>query len=97
MCDLMDRPLAVPDIVIEGIRKREDAMKARAGEIRTGYTPGDSFLIRRGDYASLTATYLGECNGEVWATITMFSRDHVVAIKFEDVPDSGRQVDKLVG
>lgn len=97
MCDLMEIPVAVPDLVIDGIRRREDAMKARAGEIRTGYAPGDSFLVRRGDYAHLVATYLGECAGEVWATITMFNRDFVVPLKFEDVPDSGHQVDKLVG
>jgi transcriptional antiterminator RfaH len=97
MCDAMERPVAVPDVVILGIRKREDAMKARAGEIRTGYAPGDTFLVRRGEYAHLVATYLGEVAGEVWATITMFSRDFVVPIKFEDVPDSGKQVDKIAG
>ncbi len=97
MCDLMERPLAVPDVVIESIRKREDAMKARAGEIRTGYTPGDSFLVKRGPFASLEATYMGEDAGVVWATISIFSRECVVQIRFEDVPDSGREVDKLVG
>jgi hypothetical protein len=45
---------------------------------------------------SLVATYLANA-GEVWATITMFSRDFVVPIKFEDVPDSGKQVDKIAG
>ncbi len=97
MCDLMDRPTAVPDAVIESIRRREDAMKARAGEIRTGYTAGDSFWAQRGPYAVWEATYMGEDAGVVWATITIFCRQLVVQIKFEDVPPCGREVDKLVG
>jgi transcriptional antiterminator RfaH len=96
MCDAMDRPVSVPDAVITEIRDRERLSMAIAGETKTGFRPGDTFPIQRGSYTQITMTYMGEDKGEVWGTIELFGRPHVVHIPFEAVPQSGgNSIDKI--
>jgi transcription antitermination factor NusG len=98
MCDAMDRPLPVPDKVINRIRDRERAEMAKVGEVTTGYRPGDTFLLQRGPYAQLEATYVGEDNGAVFVTVTLFGRGFLQTLSFEDVPPcakAGNSIDKI--
>lgn len=88
-------PLSVPDRVIERIRDRERSMLAQAGEITTGYKPGDVFKVAVGLFASFPATYIGEESGIVFATIEVFGRGHLQEIAFEDVPISPRVLDNF--
>jgi transcriptional antiterminator RfaH len=98
MCDAMDRPIPVPTSVIDRIRDSERAMMAKVGEATTGYRPGDTFLLQRGPYAKLEATYVGEENGAVFATVTLFGRGFLQTLSFEDVPpcgNVGNSIDKI--
>lgn len=79
-------PVAVPDAVIDQIRKREAAMLAKAGEVTTGYRPGETFFIAKGSFASIEAQYLGEEKGKVSALVTLFGRSMIVTLGFESVP-----------
>jgi transcriptional antiterminator RfaH len=88
-------PLSVPDKVIEDVRGRERAQQAKAGETTTGYKPGDVFKIAVGLFASFPATYIGEENGIIFATIEVLGRGHLQEIAFEDVPVSPRVVDNF--
>lgn len=95
MVDAMDRPIAVPDTVINRIRGDEMAERAKAGEVTTGYRPGDTFLINRGPYAQIEATYMGEEKGEVWATVTLFGRANLIRLPYEAVPLYAKSIDKI--
>jgi transcriptional antiterminator RfaH len=95
MCDAMDRPIAVPDKVIERIRDRQRAMLAKAGEATTGYRPGDTFHLQRGPHAQLEATYMGEENGQVFVTVTLFGRGFLQTLAFEDVPPCEKSIDRI--
>lgn len=88
-----DWPVPIPDPVIEAIRDRERIMRAQAGEIRTGYKPGDTFTVQCGTFASFPATYMGEERGKVAAIVEMFGKGHIVSIDFADVPRSPRALD----
>jgi transcriptional antiterminator RfaH len=88
-----DNPVAVPDLVIEAIRGRERIILANAGEIRTGYAPGDTFQIQRG-HAFLTAHYLGEEAGKVMAIVEFMGKGHIQTFDFEEVPLSAIAIDE---
>jgi transcriptional antiterminator RfaH len=90
---VMDNPVAVPDLVIEAIRDRERIMRAQAGEIKTGYRPGDTFTVQCGTFASFPATYMGEERGKVMAIVELFGRGHIQAFDFADVPRSQNALD----
>lgn len=89
------RPIPVKDEIIEAIRHRENIMKAKAGEIRTGYQPGDKFQIPIGPFADFEASYLGEDKGTVSAIVHMFCRGHVVELPFESVPICHNRIDNF--
>jgi transcriptional antiterminator RfaH len=80
------RPKPIPDTIIQQIRDREAAALAVIGEATTGYKPGDTFELKRGHFATMTATYMGEDRGRVWATVELFGRGHMVDLEFEEVP-----------
>lgn len=84
--NLQDNPVSVPDPVIEAIRDRERIMRAQAGDLSTGYQPGDTFTVQCGPYTSFQATYMGEDKGKVAAIVEMFGRGHLVSIDFAEVP-----------
>lgn len=86
-------PLSVPDRVIEKVRDRERVGLAQAGEVTTGYKPGDMFKIRVGLFASFPAKYIGEENGIVFATVEVFGKGHIQEFAFEDVPLSQNMID----
>ena len=95
MCDGMDNPIPLRPSVIDRIMDNERAMMARVGHVTTGYMPGDTFLLQRGPYAQLEATYVGEENGEVFVTVEMFGRPHMQTLAFEDVPSCTKSIDKI--
>lgn len=88
-------PKHIPDVVIDRIRGRETIMRAKAGEVTTGYQPGDTFKIPIGIFASMTATYVGEERGIVFATVEVFGRGHLQEFAFEDVPQNPKTLDSL--
>lgn len=90
--DMRDSPIAVPDRVIAAIRDRERAMLAQAGEITTGYRPGDTFQIQRG-HATVTAHYMGEEKGKVMAIVEFMGKGHIQAFDFAGVPRSQNMLD----
>jgi transcriptional antiterminator RfaH len=79
-------PIAIPNPIIEKIRQRADAMLAKAGEVTTGYQPGEVFQIAVGPFASFEASYMGEDRGKVWALVTLFGRAMTISLDFEAVP-----------
>lgn len=95
MCDSRGIPIPVPDRVIDAIRDRENAMKARAGEITTGYRPGDVFRIQVGKWAQFDATYVGEEKDKVWASISLFGMAHVITLPFSAVPLYQKPIDRI--
>lgn len=95
MCDGMDRPIAIRPGVMDRIMDSERTMMARVGQVTTGYQPGDKFMLQCGPYANFEATYVGEENGEVFVTVEMFGRPHMQTIAFQDVPASGKLIDKI--
>lgn len=97
MCDADDLPIFVPDPIIDSIRERERQMKAKAGEVTTGYEAGESFPIQVGPWAQFMATYIGEDHGKVFATIPLFGTDHLVTLDFEAVPICSTRIDKISG
>jgi transcriptional antiterminator RfaH len=90
-----NKPISIPDPVIDRIRDRERTMLAKAGEATTGYQPGETFKIPVGIFASFVATYLGEEKGIVFATVEVFGRAHIQKFAFEDVPLSPRAIDNF--
>lgn len=89
------KPIPVPDAVIDGIRDRERSMLAKAGEVKTGYQPGDTFRVHIGPWAQLEARYVGEDKGEVLAFITLFGMDHLQRLPFEAVPTCENLIDRI--
>lgn len=85
-CDGMGRPQTIADAVIEGIRQRENAALARAGESKSGYAPGDIFTVSVGPFASLEAHYVGEENGVIWASIYLLGKANMVKLGIEALP-----------
>lgn len=89
-------PYVVKEAIMEGIRKRESAARARAGEIRSGYQPGDQFTIAVGPFASLDAAYMGEEKGKVTVIVTLFGRGNVIEIPIEELPLKAGGIDNAV-
>lgn len=87
-------PVRVPDAVIANIRAGEMAMRAHAGEVTTGYLPGETFELQRGRHSAITAQYMGEENGKVFALVNMFGKGHVIEVDYAVVP-SKKYVDGL--
>lgn len=79
-------PIPVPDRVIDAIRDRERVMRAVAGEVKTGYRPGETFTVAVGRFASMPATYMGEEKGKVMAIVEFMGKGHIQAFDFVDVP-----------
>lgn len=95
MCDADGDPQPISDKIINDIRRREELARARAGEVTTGYEPGETFQIQRGRFASLSARYVGEEKGQVLAFVTMFGKDHLVELDFAEVPPSDNRIDNF--
>lgn len=79
------KPLPVPDKVIARIRGDEADMLAKAGQVTTGYLPGETFQIARG-HAQVTATYMGEERGKVMVIVEFMGKGHIQALDFSEVP-----------
>lgn len=78
-------PMHIPDPIIARIRGDEAARLAKAGEITTGYQPGDTFEIVRGN-ADITVAYLGEEKGTVMVIMTMLGKGNILPLDFSEVP-----------
>lgn len=79
-------PYVVRDKIIEDIRRRCDLAKAKTGELRTGYQPGETFIVPVGPFSSFSATYLGEERGRVSAIVHIFGRATPCSLSFSDMP-----------
>lgn len=86
ICDAMDRPIPIPDKVIDGIRDHERSELANAGLVSTGYRPGDKFRLKLGDYADIDVMYMGEEDGQVTIAYNLFGKQFLKQIPFERVP-----------
>jgi transcriptional antiterminator RfaH len=91
--NIKDKPISVPDAVIGAIRDRERVMRAVAGEIKTGYQPGETFTVAVGRFASMPATYMGEEKGKVMAIVEFMGKGHIQAFDFGDVPRAQNTLD----
>ena len=79
------RPIPVKDSIIAQIRGEEAARMAKAGQVTTGYSPGETFQIQRG-HATITAVYMGEEKGKVMCIVEFMGRGHIQTLDFSEVP-----------
>ena len=93
MCDVDDVPLSVRDSVVDAILVKEALDLAKKGEVETGLIPGDIFVISVGEWASFKAKYKAEKKGKVEAEITLFGREVLVHLSYEQVSVCSRAVD----
>lgn len=93
MCDVDEKPLRIIDSVVDAILVKEALDLAKKGEVETGFIPGDVFVIPVGTYASFKAKYIGENKGKVRAEVSLFGRDILVYLDYEEVSVCSRVVD----
>lgn len=86
LCNLGGDPQAIPDKVIEDIRRREELEKMKTGEIRSGFEAGDKIHILVGTFAGFDAIYIGEERGHATVIIVLFGRENVVTVDLDRLP-----------
>lgn len=86
LCNLDGDPQAIPDKVIEDIRRREELEKLKSGEIRSGFEAGDKIHILLGAFAGMDAVYVGEEKGVATVIVTLFGRENIVPIPLDRLP-----------
>ena len=84
------KPCTMPDSVIQGVRKREFDMAVTAGEMTSGFKPGDKFIVPVGPFASIEAAYVGEDKGTIYALVEMFGKGHKVEFPVSALPNMNR-------
>lgn len=96
LCDIDGVPQPVPDAVMDAIRERENTLKAKKGEYRTGYQAGDEIKITVGPWADFTGKYVGETKGKVSIIITIFNRPTLIELPINAVPLCENSLDNAV-